>query len=163
MPKEKENQNIHLYIIEQEYERNKAEQNAYDSSSKETEKPMLTKKINRAAIRKLEKMHPKFAVAKPPEPVQPAEELGRVISPQIEKATRAPDVLDLVASFQKMRTEEQELLEAREDLSARERDLQDKLAKEIEKKKIAIDVLKSEIQNLENRCKEMAQALGIVL
>ena len=161
MPKEKENQNIHLYIIEQEYERNKAEQNAYDSSSKETEKPMLTKKINRAAIRKLEKMHPKFAVTKAP--VQPAEELGRVISPQIERATNAPDVLDLVASFQKMRTEEQELLEARKDLSSRERDLQDKLAKEIEKKKIAIDVLKSEIQNLENRCKEMAQALGIVV
>jgi len=81
-------------------------------------------------------------------------------SPPIEESSNAPDVLNLVASFQKMRTEEQELLEAKEDLLARERDLQDKLAKEIEKKKIAIDVLKSEIQNLENRCKEMAQALS---
>jgi hypothetical protein len=81
-------------------------------------------------------------------------------SPLIEESTNAPEVVDLLASFQKMRTEEQELLEIKEDLLARERDLQSKLVKEIDKKKVAIDVLKSEVQNLENRCKEMAQVLG---
>ena len=90
-------------------------------------------------------------------------ETSKEDSPPIEEPSNAPDVLDLVASFQKVKTEEQELLETKEDLLAKERDLQSKLAKEIDKKKIAIDVLKSEIQNLENRCKEMAQALGIVV
>jgi len=80
-------------------------------------------------------------------------------SPQIEESTNTPDV-DLLASFQKMRTEEQELLEIKEDLLTKERDLQSKLVKEIDRKKVAIDVLKSEIQNLENKCQEMAQVLG---
>jgi hypothetical protein len=159
----KENENIHLYIIEQEYKRNKAQQNASDSSSKEAEKLMLTEKINPAAVRKLGKMHPKFAVIKAAEAVQPTEELGQVKGPQIEEAINTPEILDLLASFQKMRTEEQELLETKEDLLAKRRDLQGKLVKEIDKKKVAIDVLKSEVQNLENQCKEMAQALGIVV
>jgi predicted transcriptional regulator len=80
--------------------------------------------------------------------------------PPIEESSNAPDVSDLLASFQKMRAEEQELLETKEDLLAKERDLQSKLVKEIDKRKIAIDVLKSEVQNLENRCKEMSQILG---
>jgi predicted transcriptional regulator len=87
-------------------------------------------------------------------------ETSKKDSPPIEESSNAPDVSDLLASFQKMRTEEQELLETKEDLLAKERDLQGKLAKEIDKKKIVIDVLKSEVQNLENRCKEMTQALG---
>jgi seryl-tRNA synthetase len=87
-------------------------------------------------------------------------EASKEDSPPIKEPSNAPDVVDLLAYFQKMRTEEQELLETKEDLLAKERDLQGKLVKEIDKKKVAIDVLKSEVQNLENRCKEMAQALG---
>ena len=87
-------------------------------------------------------------------------ETSKEDSPPIEESANAPDVADLLASFRKMRSEEQELLETKEELLAKERDLQSKLAKEIEKKKIAIDVLKSEVQNLEDRCKEMSQILG---
>jgi len=159
--KEKENQDIHLFIIEQEYKRKKAEQNVQDGSSKESEKPVLTEEINPAVIQKLEEMHPKFAATEVPEPVQPTEEPGQVKSAQIEESTISPDILELLASLQKMSTEERELLEAKEDLLAKERDLRSKLVEEIEKKKIAIDVLKSEIENLENRCKEVSQALGI--
>ena len=155
----KENENIHLFIIEQEYKRKKAEQNGQDGSSKEAE-PILTEQINPAVIQKLEEMHPKLAETEVPESVQPTEEPGQVKSPQIEESTISPDILDLLASFRKMRSEEQELLETKEELLAKERDLQSKLAKEIEKKKIAIDVLKSEVQNLEDRCKEMSQILG---
>jgi hypothetical protein len=161
MPKEKENQDIHLFIIEQEYKRKKTEQNAQDSSSKESEKPTLTEEINPAVIQKLEEMHPKFAATEVPEPVQPTEEPGQVKSPQIEESTISPDILELLSSLQKMGTQEQELLEAKEDLLGKEQDLRSKLLKEIDKKKIAIDVLKSEVQNLENRCKEVAQALGV--
>jgi predicted transcriptional regulator len=87
-------------------------------------------------------------------------EASKEDSPPIREPTNTSDVPDLLASFQKMRTEERELLETKEDLLAKERDLQSKLVEEIGKKKIAIDVLKSEVQNLENRCKEMSQALG---
>jgi hypothetical protein len=158
-----ENENIHLYIIEQEYKRNKAEQNAQDgSSSEEAKKRALTEKINPAAIRKLKKMHPKFKVIEAREAVQRTEELGQVKGPQIEESI-APDILDLLASFQEMRTEERELLETKEDLLAKKRDLQSKLVEEIGKKKIAIDVLKSEVQSLQDQCKEIAQALGIAV
>ena len=88
-------------------------------------------------------------------------EVPKKDSPQVEESTNTLDVADLLASFQKMSTEEQELLETKEDLLAKERDLQSKLVKEIDKKKIAIDVLKSEVQNLEDKCKKVAQALGI--
>ena len=83
--------------------------------------------------------------------------------PQIEELTNAPDVLDMLASFQKMRTEEQELLEMKQGLLVMQQDLQSKLVKEIAKKKMAIDELKSEISTLQNRCKELAHALGIPL
>jgi hypothetical protein len=163
MPKEKQNEDIHLFIIEQEYKRKKKEQNVHGGSAKEAEKQSLTGQINPSVVQKLEEMHPKFAATEVPEPVQPTEEVGQVKGPQIEESINTPEILDLIASFQKMRTEEQELLETKEDLLAKRRDLQGKLAKEIDKKKIAIDVLKSEVQNLENQCNEMAQALGIVV
>jgi len=60
-----------------------------------------------------------------------------------------------------MRAEEQELLETKQVLLKKQQDLQSKLLKEIDKKKMAIDELKSEIPTLEGRCKELAQALGI--
>ena len=87
-------------------------------------------------------------------------ETSKEDSPPNKESTNTSVASDLLASFQKMRTEEQTLLETKEDLLAKERDLQSKLVEEIGKKKIAIDVLKSEVQNLEARCKEMSQALG---
>jgi len=80
--------------------------------------------------------------------------------PVIEASTKAPDVSDLLAYLQKMRTEEQELLATKEGLLIKEQDLQSRLVTEIDRKKIAIDELKLTIQNLENRCKDMAQALA---
>jgi hypothetical protein len=62
-----------------------------------------------------------------------------------------------------MRREEQELLEIKQGLLVTQQDLQGQLIKEIDRKRVAIDKLKSEIQTLENRCKEMAQAAGIPL
>ena len=156
----KENENIHLFIIEQEYKRNNAKQNDNEGFLRKAETPMLTKQNDASVIQKLHEMHPNFAVIEEPESLQTTEEPEQVDRPLVEEPKEAPDVLHLLTSLQKMRAEEQELLETKEDLLAKERDLQSKLVKEIDKKKIAIDVLKSEVQNLENRCKEMAQALG---
>ena len=67
--------------------------------------------------------------------------------------------LDLVASLQKMKKEEQELLEQKQRLVATEQNLHDKLVKEMEKKKTAINNAKTEILDRANRCKELSRAL----
>ena len=86
-------------------------------------------------------------------------------SPQIgallNALLNAPEVLELSASFQKMRTEEQELKEIKQALLKTQEDLQSKLVKEIDKKKTAIDKLKSEIPAIQNRCKQLGQVLGV--
>jgi hypothetical protein len=89
------------------------------------------------------------------------ETTDKVDSPQVKKLPNAPDVLDLLTSFQKMRTEEQELLKIKKGLLVTQQDLQSKLVKEIDKKKMAIDELKSEIPDIQNSCKQLGQVLGV--
>jgi tRNA uridine 5-carbamoylmethylation protein Kti12 len=81
--------------------------------------------------------------------------------PQVEDLPNSPNALDLPASFQKVRTEEQELLEIKQALLKKEQDLQRRLVEEIDKKKIAIDKLKAEITDLQNRCRQLGQSLGV--
>ncbi|HMK94094.1 MAG TPA: hypothetical protein VK536_01715 [Candidatus Limnocylindrales bacterium] len=73
----------------------------------------------------------------------------------------APDILELSASFQKMRMEEQELLGIKQALLKTQQDLQLKLVKEIDKKKLAIEALRSEIPTIQNRCRQLGQVLGV--
>ena len=119
---------------------------------------MLTKQNHASVIKKLQEMHPKFEVIEEPESLQTPEQLDR---PKVEEQQDAPDVLELLASLRKMRTEEQELLETKEDLVATERDLQSKLVKEINKKKKATGKLKSEITIIQKRCEQLEKALGV--
>jgi hypothetical protein len=95
----------------------------------------------------------------PQEPKIP-ETTGKV-TPQVEEEPNAPDILELSASFQKMRTEEQELLETKQVLLKKEQDLQGKLVIEIARKKTAIDELKSEIPDIQNRCRQLGRVLGV--
>ncbi len=90
-------------------------------------------------------------------------DLPKQIDPSqiIAEPLNTPDDLDLLASFQKMKREEEELLEQKQGLLTKAQGLQSKLTEEIEKKKTAIKDLKSEIPGLQNKCKELAQALGI--
>jgi hypothetical protein len=96
-----------------------------------------------------------------PQGPNPSETTDNAGSPQVEESSDAPDVLDLLTSFQKMRREEQELLEIKQTLLERQQDLQSKLVKEIDKKKMVIDDLKSEIPAIQNRCKQLGQVLGV--
>jgi hypothetical protein len=89
----------------------------------------------------------------------PDEESNKTNS--IAEPPNTTDNLDLLASFQKMKTEEQELLAQKQDLLTIEQNLLSKLVEEIDKKKMAINNLKTEIPDLQNRCKEIAQALGL--
>jgi gas vesicle protein len=92
---------------------------------------------------------------------QTSEEPEQVVALQNDETSNNPGVLDLLESFQKMRTEEQKLFEIKQHLLTTQQDLQSRLVKEIDKKKIAIDNLKSEIPDLQNRCKQLGQVLGI--
>jgi hypothetical protein len=69
--------------------------------------------------------------------------------------------LDLLTSLQKMKTEEQALLEQKQRLVATEQSLHNKLVKEIERKKTTIKNLKTEILDHINKCEELSQVLGV--
>jgi hypothetical protein len=63
-------------------------------------------------------------------------------------------------SFQKISVEEQRLLEIKQQMLEKQRDLQNRLVKEIERKKIMIANLTSEISDFQNRIQQLGQALG---
>ncbi|MGD0643874.1 MAG: hypothetical protein ABSA75_03105 [Candidatus Bathyarchaeia archaeon] len=163
MATNEENESIYLFIIEEEYKRNKRKRNgnAHVDISGKAELPTLPKRNHASVIRQLKKMHPNFEMIQESESLQTPKEPKQMARPQIVKSSNAAEDLDLLASFPKMKTEEQELLAQKQDLLTIEQDLQNKLVEEIEKKKTAINNLKTEILNLQNRCKEIAQALGI--
>ena len=79
---------------------------------------------------------------------------------EIESRSSIND-LDLLTSLQKMKTEEQALLEQKQRLVATEQNLHNKLVKEMERKKTTIANLISEITDLQNRTKQLEEALGI--
>ena len=89
------------------------------------------------------------------------ETTAKVDSPQVKGVLSAPNALDLLTSFQRMRTEEQELLETKQGLLETQKDLKNKLVKEMDKKKRAIDELKLEIPDIQKRCKRLGQLLGV--
>lgn len=79
--------------------------------------------------------------------------------PQFQESSNSINDLDLLASLQRMNAEEQQLLENKQRLLAEEQNLRSKLVKKIDKKKAAINNLKTEIPDLINRCRELSQAL----
>ena len=156
----KKNENIHLFVIDEEYERNKEIQTDSDNFLRKAEPPMLTKQNHSNIIIGLEKMHPNFEVDQEDESLQTYEGPKQIGPLQISKSSSAINDLNLLASLQKMKTEEQELIEQKQRLLTTEQNLHNKLVKEIDKKKTVITNLKSEITDLLNKCKELEQALG---
>jgi len=89
------------------------------------------------------------------------ETTDKVNSSRVEESPVTPNLLDLSESFQKMRTEEQELLETKQALLKAQQDLKIKLVEEIDKKKRAINELKLEIPDIQNRCRQLGRVLGV--
>jgi hypothetical protein len=158
----KENENIHLFIVEEEYTRAKTKQNARNDFLRKAEPPMLNKQNHASVILELEKMHSSFEVNQEHESLQKPEGTKQIDPLQFQDSPNSINDLDLLASLQKLKTEEQELLEQKQRLLATEQNLHSKLVKEIDKRKTAINNLKSEIPDLLNRCKELAQALEVL-
>jgi uncharacterized protein involved in exopolysaccharide biosynthesis len=81
----------------------------------------------------------------------------QIDSPQFQQSSNSINDLDLLPTLQRMKAEEQQLLENKQLLLAEEQNLLSKIVKEIDKKKTAINNLKTEISDLLNRCKELSQ------
>ena len=93
------------------------------------------------------------------ETLQTTNQSQQIVWPQFRDSSSTINDLDLLASLQKMKTEEQELVEQKQRLLATEQNLHNKLVKEIDNKKMVISNLKSEIPDLLNKCKELDQAI----
>ena len=159
----KKNENIHLFIVDEEYDRNKEIQNDSDDLLRKVEPPTLTKQNHSTIIIGLENMHPNFEVDQEDELLQTSEGPKQIGPLQIAKSSSTINDLDLLASLQKMKTEEQELVEQKQRLLTTEQNLHNKLVTEIDKKKMVISNLKSEITDLLNKCKELDHALVITV
>ena len=58
----KENESIYVFIIEEEYKRNKTNQNAHEDLLGKAELPILITQNHASIIIELEKMHPTYEV-----------------------------------------------------------------------------------------------------
>jgi hypothetical protein len=157
----KENENIHVFIVEEEYRRSKMRQNANDNLLGKAEPIILNQQHHETVIKELEKMHSDFKGNQEDETLRTTDRSQQINTLQITEASNSTNDLDLLTSLQKMKTEEQALIEQKQRLIATEQNLYSKLVKEIEKKKVTIANLASEIGDLQNKTKQLEEALSI--
>ncbi len=136
----KEKENIFLHIINDNYKTSKKKQVEHgDVTGKAILSTELQQK-NASVLEKLRNMHEDFAT-------QPMESMDSL------------DVSELYASYQKLVTIEQELLDRKEDLLSKEQDLRKRLISEIDTKNKKINALQIEIAVLQNKCEEISREL----
>ena len=92
--------------------------------------------------------------------LKPSGEVKQLDNMNVAITVNNSDMLQLLQSFQKMRAEEQRLFEKKQQLVAKQLDLQSTLVKEMEKMKASIANLNSEIPELENKTRKLGEALG---
>jgi len=157
----KENENIHLFILEDEYKRNKTKQNDHVDLLGEALSPELSKQNNASVFQELEKMHPSFEICLESELPQKTVDPHQTDHSQIADTAGTTEDMRLLMALQKIKTEEKVLLVEKQQLLAMEKDLQNKIVEEIQKKRTDLDDLKAEISEIEGRCKKISEALGI--
>ena len=90
-----------------------------------------------------------------------SEEIEHLIDSGSDKMPEDAKIVDLLATFNKMKTEEQRLLGLKHQMLTQKNELQNTLIKEIEKKKAAIATLVSEIPDLQRENQKLGELLGI--
>ncbi len=136
----KEKENIFLHIINDNYKTSKKKQSEH---SDVTGKAILSTELqqkNASVLEKLRNMHEDF-------PTESMESMDSL------------DVSELYASYQKLVTIEQELLDRKEDVLSKEQDLRKRLISEIDNKNKKINALQIEISALQNKCEEISREL----
>jgi hypothetical protein len=151
----KENESIYLFIIEEEYKRNKRNQDAHEDLLGKAKLPILTEQNHAAVLQELEKMHPTYEVIQEPKRRQRPKRHKQTVPTQIAEPPNTPDDLDLLESCPKNKSRRKRTARTKIRPINNTQQLYNKLIEEIEKKKTAINNLKTEI----NRCKELTQAL----
>jgi hypothetical protein len=152
----KENKNIFLHIIDEDYKANK-QSGRIDISEKTSQ---LIGPTDISVIEQLRKMHGDFEVTKELEQLEPTNELIQTKPQESFESMNSVDVSELYAFYQKAKAEEKELIERKQDLQSMEQDLRERLSREICQKKKAIEALHLEISALQNNCKEISQVLS---
>ncbi len=151
------NKNIFLHVIDEDYKAKKQKQSErIDVKGKTIQ---LIDPTDVSVVEQLRKMYGNFATTEEPEWSEPTNELNQTKSQVPCESTNSIDVSELYLSYQKIKTEEQELLDRKQELLSIKQDLQERLLKEITKKKKAIEALQLEISALQNTCREISQGL----
>ena len=147
----KENENIHLHIIKEDYKRIRMEQTANEVYIGKSEQTTALQQIPSSAIFELQKL----SIV-----TQALAERQHLDLKQ--KVKLCEDVADfkIITLLQNMKREE-ELLEQKQSLLTIEQELKNELFKLIEAKKVIVNDLKSENSNLEHECKRFAKSLGM--
>ena len=154
----KENENIHLHIIYEDYKAIKNKQkNHFDISEKAIQLSELQK--NASVVEQLRKMHGDLVGTHEPETLKTAEDHNQKEQQSTYGKINSLDVSELFMAYQKLKAEEQGLIDRKQDLLAMERGLQNRLTQEICKKKRTIKELKVEIHALRNTCREIKKEL----
>jgi len=133
----KENENIFLHIINENYKTCKQKQS---ECCDVTGKAILFTELEQtdaSVLEQLRKMHGDFS----------------------DGPLNSLDDIELYSPYQKITTEKQELLNRKQDPLLKAQDLQKRLLKEIGKKKEEIKALRIEISVLQNKCEEISQGL----
>ena len=155
----KENENIHLHIIESNYKNLKKQPEQIDVSGK-ADLPEELRKNQKSVLKELGRMHEEFAVVTQPGWLQTGQE-----TPEKQRTTdesvSGVSVAELFSSLKNMKAEEQELLDRKQLLLGNLNKLKLLIIGEINKKQKSIEDLKSEVLELEKTCKEISQALGL--
>ena len=105
-------------------------------------------------------MHGDFAATNEPELLQAPEDPDQTEQQNSYLSTGSLDVSELFAIYEKLKTEEQELADSKQNLLAMEQSLRNKLTLEICKKKKSLKELQVEISVLQNTCEEIKQELS---
>jgi hypothetical protein len=154
----KQNKNIFSHIIEEDYRAKKQKQNEhFEISGKAIPLNELQKK-NSSVFEQLRQMHSPFAE---PELPEPNDDLNQTKQQNSSKPMNSPAISELYAFYQKTKTEEQELLNRKQNLLSMEQNLIERLLKEIDIKKKSIKALNQEITALEDTCREISQELEL--
>ena len=152
------NKNIFLHVIDEDYKTKKQKQSESPDVSGKAIQIVDQKDVS--VIEQLRKMHDDFGGTKELEGAEPANGLDQTKQQGPCESMNSLDVSELYISYQKLKTEELELLERKQELLSTEQDLRESLLTEITKKKKAIEALHLEISALENICREISEGLA---
>ncbi len=156
----KQNENIQLHIISEDYKEKKKEKNNTFSIS---EKAILVSELqdNDSLFEQLNKMHEEFDETKEPDSKSADRGIDQEEQFNSSELVGSSDSSKLLEVYEKLKKEESELIDCKQEFLANENRLIVRLNQEIHRKKKTIEELRNEISALQSTCKEIEQELDI--